>query len=206
MNRMRSIATTPALAALPRSFVVTSQLGLLWGVAHVLLKEVWAHQATVGAPLTFLWAAALYAAVRRRDRVSALAAAVVGVVACYWLAALHVGIEVPGNLIFLWSLLPAYPRLKLDILYGALLSLGIVLGAVNLWTVRALMRQVDVAPRGFALFVGAALLAAGVVAIRVDTSGSAREFWMRDILVALVPVVVLWPCFRTHSRDVVNKQ
>ncbi len=207
MHSLWSTSCRRIYPPLPRSFVVTSVWGLVWGVAHVALKEVWLHQATVGLPLTLLWAAALYAAVRRRDRGSALSAAVLGVVACYWLAALHIGIEVPGNLFSLWPLLPSYPRLKLDILYGALLTMGLLLGLVNLWTIRGLTRRLGASPRVFALSLSAVLLAAGAVALRVDTSGSSPERWTRNILVAVGPLVVLWPYPpRTHPRDAVNRR
>jgi len=192
-------------APLPRPFLVTSLLGLLWGMAHVALKAATLHQSSVGLPLTIAWAIALATAWRgdQRARLAPLAA-LLGIVSCYWLAMMHVGIEIPGTFSY-WPQVAGTPRLLWDMAYAVLLCAGIAVGLVNIWTIRALLHR----PVAFGAIVTIALLAAGAVAVAVDptVAGHRRERVLQVTLFALIPAAVMlvqaspWAARRTPCRD-----
>lgn len=137
----------PYTEPLPRSYLLSSWLGVAWGVAHVALKAPTLHEGSIGLPLTLAWVVALVAARRGRRTPRAPrtlqtlpVAAALGIVGCYWLAAMHVGIEVPGTFYY-WDQVAGAPRLLWNMAYAALMCVGIVLGLANVWTVRAALRR-----------------------------------------------------------------
>jgi len=199
-----SPSNTPT-SPLPRPFLVTSLLGLVWGVAHVALKAPTLHQSSVGLPLSVAWAITLAAAWRSRDRPwLAPLAALLGIVSCYWLAIMHVGVEIPGTFSY-WPQVAGTPRLLWDMAYAVLLCIGIALGLANIWTVRALLHR----PVAFSVIVTIILLTASAVAIVIDPAavGHRHERAPRVTLFALIPAAVIlapagpWPARRTPCRD-----
>ncbi len=175
------------------AFLLSSLLGIVWLVAHNALKLLFFHESSVGWPLALVWAAAYVIVFGGNCRWMVAPIVALGVISCYWLAVMHVGIEVPDDL-FLWPLLSAYPRLLSNIVYGALLTGGIVVGLVNIWTaVPVLRRTSGVSPRRFGLVMGAILLVAGAVAIEVDRSpaGHAPERWARIVAFAVIPALIM---------------
>ena len=190
---------------LPRPFVVTSQWGIAWEVAHLLLKIPFAHESSVGLPLMVVWVAALVGA-WLGVRWLVAPAALMGIVSVFWIAALHIGVEVPSDLTQLWPLLHDSPRLSIVIVYAALMAAGIVLGLVNIWTVRAALHAAGASRLAFALVVAALLLIGGLVTFAADVakgSGSATSaILLRDVVVALVPGVLVAFPMRYPSRRV----
>jgi len=195
-----SPSNTPT-SPLPRPFLVTSLLGLVWGVAHVALKAPTLHQSSVGLPLSVAWVITLAAAWRSRDRPwLAPLAALLGIVSCYWLAIMHVGVEIPGTFSY-WPQVAGTPRLLWDMAYAVLLCIGIVLGLANIWTVRALLHR----PVAFGAIVSIALLAAGAAAVAADSAavGHRRERTPRVALFAVIPAaIMLAPGRRRNIRRI----
>lgn len=190
----------PYTEPLPRSYLLSSWLGVAWGVAHVALKAPTLHEGSIGLPLTLAWVVALVAARRGRRTPRAPrtlqtlpVAAALGIVGCYWLAAMHVGIEVPGTFYY-WDQVAGAPRLLWNMAYAALMCVGIVLGLANVWTVRAALRRARIAPVRFGAAVGLLLLAAGALSLALDARAGtvdSPDRWLEVVAFALIPAALL---------------
>ncbi len=177
--------------ALPHPFVRSSLLGLAWGVAHVLLKIPFAHESSVGLPMTLAWGVAFWAAWRGwKARWTTLLAVALGIVSCYWLAVMHVGAEISPAFLALWPQISSRRVLVVSVAYTALLCAGIAIGFANTWTARLALRNAGVSPRLTGIAVGVLLIPAGMFAFAIDHHLTPHR-QVVAVAAALVPAVLL---------------
>lgn len=184
----------PPCPTYPRPFLVSSLLGIAWGLAHGALEARLRHKLSFGVPLTLAWAVALAWAVRGHPRATPLAVAL-GIAAGYWVAITHIGAEIPLPLDWKpWlraELTGVYQRR--DQVYDLVVCAGIVVGLANLWTVA---RVLEAWPRRvygpFMLAVSGALLTAGLVSAwqNVGADADIRTPLAQAIIVAGLPLLV----------------
>ncbi len=173
-------------------FLVSSLLGIAWGLAHGALEAQLRHKLSFGVPLTLAWAVALAWAVRSHSRAAPLAVAL-GIAAGYWVAITHLGAEIPLD----WR-----PWLKAEItgvyqrrdqVYDLVVCVGIVVGLANLWTIARVLEAWPRRVRGpFMLTVSGALLVAELVSARqgVGAGADMSTPLAQAVIVAGLPVLV----------------
>ncbi len=158
----------PREQGVSRAYRGSTILGIAWLLAHNVLKIITFHLVSLGWPLAFAWAIS-YAIARRGERMAAVTAAL-GIAACYWVAVVHVGVEIPRDML-LWTTAPLTVQTTLRVAYAALACLGIAIGLANVWAAAAVLRRATTLPTGWiALATGGALLIVGAASSALDPS------------------------------------
>jgi hypothetical protein len=179
---------------LPRAFVVSSVLGIAWGLAHVAMETLMGDPPfKIGLPLTLLWAAVLMLAIRRpvgADGGATLAAIVLGAVGCYWMAIMHLkATDWIGAVPWMHDPDGAGPLWVVP--YNLLVYAGMLIGVTVLWTsMRVVAVRVEVPDTWFAFALSSVLLV-GSMAGGLRYGGSAFVSGHRLIAAGVVPLLVM---------------
>jgi len=185
-----------------RAYHTSTVAGIAWLLAHNVLKVITFHLVSIGWPLAFAWTVS-YAAAARGNRLWAAGAAALGIAACYWVAVVHVGVEIPRDLL-LWATAPLTVHTALRMAYAALACLGIAIGLVNVWAAAPILRRATTLPSGWiALATGGALLIVGVASSAIDPHAAVAPYRNADIVVfaAVPPLVMALASRRASVRE-----